>query len=34
MGDKKSNNNYKPNYYTKFKSNKFYSSDLSFLNTI
>ena len=28
--DKKSNNNYKPNYYTKFKSNKFYSSDLSF----
>ena len=28
--DKKSNYNYNPNYYTKFKSNKYYSSDLGF----
>lgn len=28
--EKKSNYNYNPNYYTKFKSNKYYSRDLSF----
>lgn len=28
--EKKSNYNYNPNYYTKFKSNKYYSSDLGF----
>lgn len=28
--EKKSNYNYNPNYYTRFKSNKYYSRDLSF----